>query len=100
MLNIVVQKGDHVWVAPSGSGEFDVPSGAKVLEVEAKRVRIKTDDGQEIYVSREQLTKPMHVTSVRGVEDMINLGDLQEFAILRNLHKRYLDKLIYVRIIN
>lgn len=66
------------------------------MAIESKRFRIKTDDGEESFVSPEQVLKTMHITSVRGVDDMINLGDLQEFAILRNLHKRYLEKSIYV----
>ena len=42
----------------------------------------------------------MHPTSVSSVEDMIKLGDLQEYAILKNLHTRYIRNFVYVIIIN
>jgi myosin heavy subunit len=51
---------------------------------------------QETTVSADLVLKPMHTTSVHGVEDMIMLADLQEYTILRNLHYRYNQGLIYV----
>ena len=51
---------------------------------------------QETTVSANLVLKPMHATSARGVEDMITLADLQEYTILRNLHYRYKQGLIYV----
>ncbi|XP_017777144.1 PREDICTED: myosin-VIIa-like [Nicrophorus vespilloides] len=87
--------GDYIWVNPPSNGEFDIPMGGKVLAIEAKRIRIKTESDSEFFVGMEQLVKTMHPSSVKGVEDMINLGDLQECSILRNLEMRYSQKLIY-----
>lgn len=42
--------------------------------------------------------KLMHISSVEGMEDMIDLGELHEKGILRNLYMRYRSKLIYVSV--
>ena len=39
---------------------------------------------------------PMHDTSIAGVDDMAELGDLHEGAILYNIYQRYKKDIIYV----
>ena len=39
---------------------------------------------------------PMHQTSIETVEDMSQLGDLHEAAILYNIQQRYTRDKIYV----
>ncbi|XP_032751556.1 unconventional myosin-VIIa isoform X2 [Rattus rattus] len=78
--------------------EFDVPIGAMVKLCESGQIQVVDDEGNEHWISPQNAThiKPMHPTSVHGVEDMIRLGDLNEAGILRNLLIRYRDHLIYV----
>ncbi|XP_028626470.1 unconventional myosin-VIIa isoform X4 [Grammomys surdaster] len=77
--------------------EFDVPIGAMVKLCDSGQIQVVDDEGNEHWISPQNAThiKPMHPTSVHGVEDMIRLGDLNEAGILRNLLIRYRDHLIY-----
>ncbi|KAF6104978.1 myosin VIIA [Phyllostomus discolor] len=77
--------------------EFDVPIGAVVKLCDSGQIQVVDDEGNEHWISPQKAThiKPMHPTSVHGVEDMIRLGDLNEAGILRNLLIRYRDHLIY-----
>lgn len=68
----------------------------KVLQSSAELIRVQDDDGNVFTAAISRVLKPLHATSVSGVEDMITLGELQEYTILRNLHLRYLQQLIYV----
>ena len=71
--------------------------GARVIaRPEGTRIQVIDDDGQEQWLSPERRIKTMHPTSIRGVEDMIALGDLNEAGILRNLLIRYNGDKIYV----
>ncbi|XP_036894279.1 unconventional myosin-VIIa isoform X2 [Sturnira hondurensis] len=89
--------GDYVWIDLRSGQEFDVPIGAVVKLCDSGQIQVVDDEGNEHWISPQKAThiKPMHPTSVHGVEDMIRLGDLNEAGILRNLLIRYRDHLIY-----
>ena len=53
-------------------------------------------DEQEKWIRPPSKVKVMHPSSVSGVADMIQLGDLNEAGILRNLLMRYRNEDIYV----
>ncbi|XP_058656593.1 unconventional myosin-VIIa isoform X7 [Ammospiza caudacuta] len=77
--------------------EFDVPIGAVVKLCDSGQIQVVDDEDNEHWISPQNAShiKPMHPTSIHGVEDMIRLGDLNEAGILRNLLIRYREHLIY-----
>ncbi|XP_047450061.1 myosin VIIAa isoform X1 [Mugil cephalus] len=94
---ITLIKGDYVWLDLKTGREFEVPIGAVVKLCDSGQIQVLDDEGNEHWISPQNATniKPMHPTSIHGVEDMIRLGDLNEAGILRNLLIRYREKLIY-----
>uniref|UniRef100_A0A9J8ARX1 Myosin VIIAa n=1 Tax=Cyprinus carpio carpio TaxID=630221 RepID=A0A9J8ARX1_CYPCA len=90
-------QGDYVWLDLKTGGEFEVPVGAVVKLCDSGQIQVLDDEGSEHWISPQNATniKPMHPTSIHGVEDMIRLGDLNEAGILRNLLIRYREHLIY-----
>ncbi|KAI1903180.1 hypothetical protein AGOR_G00024560 [Albula goreensis] len=91
-------QGDYVWLDLKTGRDFDVPIGAVVKLCESGLIQVLDDEGNEHWISPQNAShiKPMHPTSVHGVEDMIRLGDLNEAGILRNLLIRYTEHVIYV----
>ncbi|XP_058614068.1 unconventional myosin-VIIa isoform X2 [Onychostoma macrolepis] len=94
---VILQQGDYVWLDLGTGREFDVPVGAVVKLCDSGHIQVLDDEGKEQRISLQNATniKPMHPTSIHGVEDMIRLGDLNEAGILRNLLIRYNDRVIY-----
>ncbi|KAM7373970.1 hypothetical protein PAMP_006654 [Pampus punctatissimus] len=90
-------EGDYVWLDLKTGREFDVPVGAVVKLCDSGQIQVLDDEGREHWISPQNATniKPMHPTSIHGVEDMIRLGDLNEAGILRNLLIRYNEHVIY-----
>nr|XP_046248311.1 unconventional myosin-VIIa [Scatophagus argus] len=88
-----LSKGDFVWV-DSGGG---LPIGAEVRVTKTGQLQLIDDEGKEHKISKkmEGSIRPMHPTSVKGVDDMIRLGDLNEAGLLRNLLVRHKEGVIY-----
>ncbi|XP_078115998.1 unconventional myosin-VIIb [Sander vitreus] len=88
-----LSKGDFVWV-DSGIG---VPIGAEVTVTDTGQLQLIDDEGKEHKIKKktEGTIRPMHPTSVKGVDDMIRLGDLNEAGLLRNLLVRHKEGIIY-----
>ena len=106
-------QGDHVWVDQRTGSEFNVEIGARVVATQAGQIVLLDDNEevrprwssslqssfhflQELHFPIQTKFRPMHISSVEGVNDMILLGDLKESAILHNLHMRYKEEKIYV----
>ncbi|KAL9964836.1 hypothetical protein ACROYT_G028531 [Oculina patagonica] len=94
---VIVSKGEHVWLDNTNGGEFDVPIGALVKMADSGQIQIVDDEGKEHWIQSSLANKLriMHPTSVKGVDDMIQLGDLNEAGILHNLFIRYYNHQIY-----
>ncbi|UJR09223.1 hypothetical protein I4U23_013470 [Adineta vaga] len=92
---VSVAKGDHVWVDQRTGNEFNVEIGARVVGTQAGQILLIDDNGKELQFPIQTKFRPMHKSSIDGVDDMISLGDLKESAILHNLHIRYKNDKIY-----
>ncbi|XP_050163947.1 LOW QUALITY PROTEIN: unconventional myosin-VIIb-like [Myiozetetes cayanensis] len=94
---VVFRKGDHVWLDTQPNGEFNVPIGAVVKESDSGRILLEDDEGKEHWITARNMhmVRPMHPSSVRGVEDMIRLGDLHEAGMVHNLFIRHQEHKIY-----
>ncbi|EDW04273.1 myosin-VIIa [Drosophila grimshawi] len=96
MSEFVREHGEYVWVKPQNTNcEFAVPFGARIVRTEKTQTLVCDDDKKQFWVPAGDVLKAMHVTSQEDVDDMITLGDLQEYTILRNLKTRYAKQLIY-----
>uniref|UniRef100_A0A3Q2GJ36 Myosin VIIB n=1 Tax=Cyprinodon variegatus TaxID=28743 RepID=A0A3Q2GJ36_CYPVA len=86
-------QGDFVWVE-TGSG---VPIGAEVTVDDTGQLQLIDDEGKAHKVKKKNAghIRAMHPTSVKGVDDMIMLGDLNEAGLLRNLLVRHKEGIIY-----
>lgn len=98
VLRLFLLQAEHVWVKPQQSkdSEFAIPFGARVVRTDKNRTLVIDDSGKQYWVPNSDIVKAMHLTSQNGVDDMITLGELQEYTILRNLEIRYKQKKIYV----
>ncbi|XP_051719592.1 unconventional myosin-VIIa [Ctenopharyngodon idella] len=93
---VMLKKGDHFWIDSS----IGVPIGGCVKISESGRYYLTDDEGKDHFISEGERAslKPMHPTSVEGVDDMIRLGDLSEAGLLRNLLMRHRQGIIYTYI--
>ncbi|RXN17263.1 unconventional myosin-VIIa-like protein [Labeo rohita] len=93
---VMLKKGDHVWIESS----IGVPIGGYVKVSGSGQCYLVDDEGKEHHIPEGEKAslKPMHPTSVEGVDDMIRLGDLSEAGLLRNLLVRHKHGMIYTYI--
>uniref|UniRef100_A0A0K0FAB5 Unconventional myosin heavy chain 6 (inferred by orthology to a C. elegans protein) n=1 Tax=Strongyloides venezuelensis TaxID=75913 RepID=A0A0K0FAB5_STRVS len=94
-----ITRGDFIWIETSKT--TNDPSiycnviGARVMQIDSDGIVVLDDTNTEQILGPEKRIRLMHPSSVNGVEDMIQLGDLHDAGILRNLLIRYREKLIY-----
>ncbi|KAL7673816.1 hypothetical protein ACOME3_000095 [Neoechinorhynchus agilis] len=95
---VLLGKNDHIWLNPKTSDEFAVPVGARVLDVRGNSATVVDDDGVKSTITIDDRIQVMHKSVAEGRADMIDLGELTEGSILRNLFTRYKDGKIYTYI--
>ncbi|XP_016105358.1 unconventional myosin-VIIa-like [Sinocyclocheilus grahami] len=93
---VMLKKGDHFWIDSS----IGVPIGGYVKVSASGQCCLIDDEGKECNIPEVEKAslKLMHPTSVEGVDDMIQLGDLSEAGLLRNLLVRHKQGSIYTYI--
>ncbi|XP_058601232.1 unconventional myosin-VIIb [Onychostoma macrolepis] len=93
---VMLKKGDHFWI----DSTIGVPIGGYVKVSASGQCCLIDDEGKERHIPEGEKAslKPMHPTSVEGVDDMIRLGDLSEAGLLRNLLVRHKQGSIYTYI--
>uniref|UniRef100_A0AC35U950 Myosin motor domain-containing protein n=1 Tax=Rhabditophanes sp. KR3021 TaxID=114890 RepID=A0AC35U950_9BILA len=94
-----ITRGDFIWIesnkAISDPNVYCNAIGGRVISIEGGSINVLDDNGNEQSLSPERRIRLMHPSSVNGVDDMIQLGDLHDAGILRNLMMRYKEKVIY-----
>ncbi|KAF0879428.1 MYO7B protein, partial [Crocuta crocuta] len=90
-------QGDHVWLNPLPANKTSVAIGCVIKETKPGKILVEDDEGKEHWIPAEDLDtlSPMHPNSMRGVDDMIRLGDLNEAGVVHNLLIRYQQHKIY-----
>ncbi|XP_039109102.1 unconventional myosin-VIIb [Hyaena hyaena] len=89
--------GDHVWLNSLPANKTSVAIGCVIKETKPDKILVEDDEGKEHWIPAEDLDtfSPMHPNSMRGVDDMIRLGDLNEAGMVHNLLIRYQQHKIY-----
>uniref|UniRef100_A0A336MBZ1 CSON013421 protein n=1 Tax=Culicoides sonorensis TaxID=179676 RepID=A0A336MBZ1_CULSO len=91
-----LHNGDWIWIRSETDNDYPVIFAAQIIHIDRKGLMlVKDDDKKEHWIKQNLVIKPLHQSSLNTVDDMITLGDLDDFSILRNLHLRYQMKKIY-----
>ncbi|XP_072113084.1 unconventional myosin-VIIa-like [Mobula birostris] len=93
---VILRVGDHVWLQ-TNRGEFSVPIGAEVKRTDSSKILLLDDDGKELWIGAadKHRVELMHPSLLTEVDDMIQIEDLKEAGMLRNLFIRYRKNVIY-----